>query len=67
MPTNNIVEANFTPFWEGSMANATAIAERSKTVMRTGWKIWNGNCPIESTLQKYTESSNPKAVMEQGD
>jgi hypothetical protein len=27
------------------------------------WRTRKGNCPIESASQKYTESSNPKAVM----
>ncbi|GET37117.1 hypothetical protein [Microseira wollei] len=35
----------------------------SKTLCVQGCKIRGGNCPAESTTQKYTDSSNPKAVV----
>ncbi|GET40348.1 hypothetical protein MiSe_51570 [Microseira wollei NIES-4236] len=35
----------------------------SKTLCVQGGKIRGGNCPAESTTQKYTDSSNPKAVV----
>ncbi|NJR72554.1 MAG: hypothetical protein HC773_00295 [Scytonema sp. CRU_2_7] len=65
--------ANFTPEREGSNEQNRYAYRGASAVLgfpqveHLALNNLNGNCPIESTLQKYTESSNPKAVMEQGD
>ncbi|MEI2581933.1 hypothetical protein V5G28_025120 [Scytonema sp. PRP1] len=93
MPTSNIVQANFTPFWEGT-SSAKPLCVQVSPVLKEGFPPQGTGSPVgvnelrwfasteggspslevhgepvrvivklESTSQKYTDSSNPKAVM----
>jgi hypothetical protein len=49
--------------WFASTVGAACPKGLGGSPSAGNWRTRKGNCPIESASQKYTESSNPKAVM----
>ena len=51
--------------WRSLPAGLRRVSRRRELANPKGWKISVRNCPNESTTQKYTVLSSPKAVMVQ--